>query len=95
MDNQKILEELKNELQIADIGQEEVICIMVKKYLEKKDDLIREMLEESRQIVEPYVQMEGFKPETAPEAYQQNVLEEIYDEWKDWKQKWLDKINHK
>jgi len=38
------------------------------------------MCEHCKEIIEIYAGMEGFIPETAPEAYQQTIIKRMYDE---------------
>jgi len=46
--------------------------------LGEQDRKIKGLIDAHKELVEVYAGLEGFKTETAPEAYQQRVIEQMY-----------------
>lgn len=80
-DNNEIIEALIDKIYNAEFehATRETIEWYVKETIEAK---LKEVVEKIRLVEEIYIGMDGFVPQTAPEAYQQQTLKEMYDELK-------------
>ena len=66
---------LSNEKSISFISGAEY-----RKLLNHYRSQVQVLREAVHQITEVYIGSDGFKPETAPEAYQQHLIKQMYDE---------------